>query len=162
MPQSEWLDTRSGRRVWVIARDRASEWPEGVPWTCRGFALLFAAERAFDVRRLAERALDQGLAMACAWGPGCALVEDGFDEVIVAQHPDETPDDVVLTSSHADESIGEALDFFLDAAMPARARRRGCDAWVVFACGRGIAKRVERALEARGAKRAAPAKGADA
>jgi len=151
MPQSHWFDPQSARHVWVLRADRVADWPEKTTWTCARFGLLFVADRALNVEPLAKRAIEQGLTLACAWGPGCSLVEDGFDDVIVERFPNETSDDVVFTSSHGDESLAEAIDFFLDAAVPSSARASGCDAWVIFACGPGNARRVKRALEARGA-----------
>lgn len=147
-----WLDAKSERHVWVINATSVADWPAEPPWTCSDFGLLFAAEHVVEIEQLAELALAQGLAIACAWGPGCSMIEDDFDEVIVGHGVDETAADVVLTTSHADESLGEAIDFFLDAALPARARVARCDAWVVFALGTSNQRRVERALRARDAQ----------
>lgn len=152
MPKRQWLDVKSGREVWLLDAARVGDWPDAPPWKSPGFALLFAADHSLAVAKLAERALAQGLAMACTWGPGCAMTEDEFDEAIVDRESDETADDVVLTTSHADESLAEALDFFLDAATPSRARVAGCRAWVVFAVGESLAARVARALRRRGAR----------
>jgi hypothetical protein len=153
-----WLDAKSERHVWVIDATSVADWPAEPPWTCSSFGLLFAAEHVVDVEQLAELALAQGLAIACAWGPGCSMIEDDFDDVIVGHETDATTDaNVVLTTSHADESLGEALDFFLDAALPARAKVARCDAWVVFALGSSNQRRVERALQARGAQTTAAA-----
>jgi hypothetical protein len=147
-----WRDTKSGRRVWVVDAARVDDWPEPPPWESAGFALLFAAEHVVDVAALAERAVARGLAFACAWGPGCVMIEDAFDEAIVAHDREESADDVRLTTSHADESLEEALEFFLDAATPSVARRETCGAWVVFPIGAALRARVERALKRRGAQ----------
>jgi hypothetical protein len=148
---SHWLDSKSGRDVWVFNARTVDDWPAEPPWSCPGFGLLFVAEHVMDVEQLAELALAQGLAIACAWGPGCSMIEDGFDEVIVDHGPEETSSDAVLTNSHSDESLGEAFDFFLEAARPSRARVAGCAAWAVFALGESNQRRIVRALRARGA-----------
>jgi len=150
---SAWIDPNSGKHVWVVGAESCEDWPEHPPWTSAGFGLLFAAERYVDVAPLAERAVVQGLAFASAWGPACTMIEDVFDETIVDAGADETADDVVLTTSHPDESLEEALEFFLDAATTARGRAAGCDTWVVFALGPSLLHRVERALQKRGAAR---------
>ncbi len=152
-----WTDPHSGRRVWVIAARDVDEWPDALPWSCTTFGLLVAAEHAEDVEPLARRALDQGLAFACAWGPGCALTEEGFDDVVAEavsrRDGAERSADVVWTSSHANESLEEAIEFFLDAARPVRPRVDECEAWCVFAIGPSLPERVERALRRRGAVR---------
>ncbi len=147
---SQWLDTESKKHVWVIAAERVEDWPSRRPWRSKGFALLFVAERVFDVGPLAKRALKQGLAFVCVWGPGCVIAEETFDEAIVGDGTHkETEDDVVLTTSHADESLEEALEFFLDVMSPSKALVAKCEAHVVFALGAGLGERIERALEHR-------------
>jgi hypothetical protein len=105
-----------------------------------------------EAEPLARQALARGLVFASAWGPGCELVEETFDEVIAIARPAETPQDAVLTTSHADESLEEALEFFLEVATPARGHAADCDAWVVFAIGARCREHVERALVRRGAR----------
>jgi hypothetical protein len=145
-------DPHSRRHVWVIEATTVSDWPATAPWSCPGFGLLLAAEHAEDAGQLASTAVTQGLAFACAWGPGCSIIEEAFDEAIVGDGSRvETHDDVILTTSHADESLEEAIEFFLDAATPSKTRAPGCDAWVVFALGPALARRVENALMKRGA-----------
>ena len=60
----------------------------------------------------------------CAWGPGCEKFHDIVDEQIVANELDErssgapTEADTVMTTWHQDESLEEALDFFVTRAHP--------------------------------------------
>jgi hypothetical protein len=150
---SHWLDVRSNRQVWVLDAQSVRDWPEAAPWSSKGFALLFAAEHVVDVEHLAERAIEQGLAFACAWGPGCSMIEDTFDDAVVDSVRDETSDNALMTSSHADESLEETLEFFLDVVVPAPARVASCQAWVVFPVGAALRERVVRGLQKRGAKR---------
>lgn len=149
---SHWRDGRTEREVWVLEAESARDWPAHPPWSSAGFCLLFAAEHVVDVTRLAQAALDQGLAFACSWGPGCEMIEETFDEVIVSRGGDETEDDVVLTTSHAGETLEEAIEFFLDVATPASAREPSCGAWTIFPLGAACRARVERALRRRGAE----------
>jgi hypothetical protein len=88
----------------------------------------FVAFTALDARRLsddelhvlARTLLDQGCVYACAWGPESARVETAFDVVAVQAELEGRPyvDDVVMTTSHADESLDSALWFSLFAAFP--------------------------------------------
>jgi len=146
-----WKDPHSGREVWLREASRVEDWPRELPWTSAGFGLLFAADHAVDATAIAEDAVARGVAFVCAWGPGCAMVEEAFDEAIVGSGREETKHDVVLTTSHAEESLEEALEFFLDAATPSRDRAKDCQAWCILALGKGLAKRFERALRRRGA-----------
>lgn len=150
---SAWIDPTSGKHVWVVGAESCDDWPDPPPWSSAGFGLLLAAERFVDAAPLAERAVAQGLAFASAWGPACTMVEDVFDETIVDTGNDESADDVVLTTSHPDESLEETLEFFLDAATAAPGRAAACDTWVIFALGPSLLRRVERALQKRGATR---------
>jgi hypothetical protein len=134
-----WHDVESDREVWVIAMPSVADWPAKTPWACANFGLFVALERVVDVTPLAEAASSQGLAVAFAWGPGCAIVEDAFDDAIAEQ--------ALVTSSHADESLEEALELFFAIEPP-----RECSAWCIAAFGT-LEKRVTRALERRGAKR---------
>jgi hypothetical protein len=148
-----WRDPHSGRDVWLCPAASVEEWPREPPWSSAGFGLLVAADHAVDAKAIAKDAVARGVAFVCTWGPGCAIVEEAFDEAIVSSGREETKDDVVLTTSHAEESLEEVLEFFLDAATPSRDRVEACGAWLVFAVGEGLGERFERALRRRGAKR---------
>jgi hypothetical protein len=160
MRVQRWDDPHSGRKVWLLEAGgdgaaQAKRWPAKLPWTCEGFGLLVIADHVVDVTALAHDAVAAGAAFVSAWGPGCALLEDVFDEAIVSSGHPETRHDVVLTTSHAEESLGEALDFFLDDASPSRDRVAGCDAWCIFVVAQTgeLGARVARTLERRGATR---------
>jgi len=151
---SHWRDIRSERDVVVVDAETTRDWPSVAPWESAKFCLLLLAEHVVDVEALAEHALDQGLVFASVWGPGCEMVEDSFDEAIVAERRGaETSESTILTSSHADESVEETIEFFLDAVRPSSGHIQGCGTWVVFPVGARCRTRVERALERRGARR---------
>ncbi len=69
-----------------------------------------------DIADVAERLLRQGLRYLCAWGPDCQRAHDIFDEVYVGAG-DSPYDFDLMTTWHEDESIGEALWFFLNCAF---------------------------------------------
>ena len=147
-----WEDVDSSRDVFVITLASAEEWPDATPWSCEGFGLLVLTERVVDVTPLATRAVARGVAVVCSWGPGCSMIEDAFDDAIVDAHPNETANDVVLTTSHEGESLEEAIEFFLDVILPAKDRAPECKAWCIAAFGEDLHKRVTRAMDRRGAK----------
>lgn len=146
-----WNDVDSGRDVFVITLASAEEWPDPTPWSSEGFGLLVLAERVVDVAALASQAVARGVAVVCAWGPGCSMIEDVFDDAIVEANPTETENDVVLTTSHEGESLEEAIEFFLDVILPAKDRAGACRAWCIAAFGEELHKRVTRAMGRRGA-----------
>ena len=124
-------------------------------WHSEYFALFVATDRHLDIGSMPARALEQGLAAVAAWGAGCQDVETAFDEAIVGDGPKvETIENVILTTSHAEESLREALEFFLDVFFPATRYEERCRAWVIFAIG-SVAHDVEKLLLERGAAQSA-------
>lgn len=144
------VDPKSGRRVFVIEAKGVQDWPAKPDWAPARFGLFFAAEHIVDAKDVAWKTVEQGLALVCAWGAASPLIEEAFEEVIVRSVPDETEHNVILTTSHAGESLAEALEFFLDVIEPARDVEVG--AWVIFAIGEPVWDRVRRALDRRGTR----------
>ena len=67
---------------------------------------------------------------ACLWGPDCNRVENLFDEAVVAKNPEETHKDVVITTAHRDESLRNAVWFFMNCAWPAPKYESKCADWI--------------------------------
>jgi hypothetical protein len=152
---TSWLDTSSNRRVCVLRAHTSGDWPAAPAWNSEYFALFVATDRHLDIGSIPAQALEQGLAAVAAWGVGCQDVETAFDEAIVGDGSKvETIDNVILTTSHAEESLREALESFLDLFFPATDYKERCRAWVIFAIGT-VAHDVEKLLLERGAKRSA-------
>lgn len=135
-----WHDVESDREVWVLAMRGVADWPVKTPWACANFGLFVALERVVDATPIAEAASSQGLVVAFAWGPGCAIVEEAFDDAIEER--------ALVTTSRAHETLEEALELFFAIEPP-----RESGAWCIAAFGEALEKRVTRALERRGAKR---------
>ncbi len=80
------------------------------------FVLFVAAhaspDEEIEIRRFASDAVDSGCGYICAWGEGCELVHDLFDEAAIAV------DRFVMSTWHADESLPDALYFSLFVARP--------------------------------------------
>ncbi|MDB6029598.1 MAG: hypothetical protein JWM68_5821 [Verrucomicrobiales bacterium] len=69
------------------------------------------------IGRVAERLLASGVIYVCMWGPDCERVHDIFDEVYIGDGSSERT--FKLTSTwHSDETIGEAIGFFIGSAVP--------------------------------------------
>ena len=152
---TRWFDTSSRRRVCVLHAHGSSDWPATPSWDGEHFALFVATDRDLDLGSIPARALEQGLAAVAAWGVGCEDVESAFDDAIVGDGSKvEDLDDVILTTSHAEESLREALEFFLGVFFPTTSYQERCRAGVIFAIG-SVAHDVEKLLLERGAERSA-------
>ena len=101
------------------------DWPTDLPIEGRRFSLFMVmdgrdvAEDACRVwNAFADRAIEQGLAYLCTWGPNCELLHDLMDETLVERETRETQGpSFTMTTWHADESLEEALEFFRDCAI---------------------------------------------
>jgi hypothetical protein len=69
------------------------------------------------IARVAERCLASGLVYVCVWGPDCERVHDIFDEVHVGDGSSE-PSFTLMSTWHSDESLEEAIWFFINSAFP--------------------------------------------
>jgi hypothetical protein len=102
-------------------------WPPALKVPSKRFRLLVAADTSklsTDlISEFALAALEHGMVYFCSWGPGCERFHDIVDEVVVAddltqqKFSGSKPGDVIMTTSHDDESLEEALEF-LPFAIP--------------------------------------------
>lgn len=82
-----------------------------------GRFIAFLAADAEDVEPavlagFARKLLQAGCVYFCAWGADCERVHDVFDEGCFDVEP------VIMTTWHSNESLDEALWFFLKGAVP--------------------------------------------
>lgn len=73
------------------------------------------------VGRIAERLLASGVVWVCVWGPDCERIHDIFDEVHVGDGLID-PDFTLMSTWHDNETLEEALRFFVDWATPEEAK----------------------------------------
>jgi hypothetical protein len=82
------------------------------------FALLVAASATdeeaatIQIRRFADDAIQSGCGYICAWGQGCELVHDLFDQAAL------DVERFVMSTWHKDEPLSDALYFCLVNAFP--------------------------------------------
>ena len=103
-------------------------WPTELQIPSKRFRLLVAADTAnLNVRAISDfalAALEHGMVYFCSWGPGCGRFQDIVDEVVVEDHLGEQkfsgskPGDVIMTTSHEDEPLEEALEFLALFSVP--------------------------------------------
>jgi hypothetical protein len=59
-----------------------------------------------------------GCVYAVCWGPDSSSMEEAFDYADIEVHGDAEPSHVVMTTSHNDEPLEEALTFLTESARP--------------------------------------------
>lgn len=69
------------------------------------------------IDRVAERLLSSGLTYVCVWGPDCERVHDIFDWAYIGDGSTK-PGFALMSTWHSDESIEEAIWFFITCAIP--------------------------------------------
>ena len=99
------------------------------------FAMDARSMSADEIGNIANWALAQGAVYLCAWGPDCERVHDIIDEVACNRNPDETDEDVIMTTWHEDQALDEALWFAVNNAFPAGAYEETCKTLVAIAIG---------------------------
>jgi len=103
-------------------------------------ALLLDVER---IGRVAKGLLQKGLVYLCAWGPDCERVRDIFDEIAIGMDPEQDKA-VVMTTWHSDESLQEAVWFFINSAFPDEAYARTCQDWICAPIGHSDWEKIIR------------------
>ncbi len=105
------------------------KWPTSIELSGGRFRLFVAADishiSADVVSQFAAAALARGMVYFCAWGRDCERFHDIVDEVVVEddvlgkrRFVGPTAKDAVMTTWHDDESLEEALEFFINSALP--------------------------------------------
>jgi hypothetical protein len=132
-------DPVSGRRLYFVSLSSVDQWPADLRLPSEHFVLFLATDARATADEalltLALTALAQGLVYLCAWGPDCARLERLFDRAIATTRRDETEDSVILTTSHPEESLDQALRYFLHVAFPAADYDEACRSLVLAAVG---------------------------
>jgi hypothetical protein len=117
-------------------------WPSDFQIQSKRFRLFVAADvvgtKTETIFEFAQNALKAGMVYFCAWGPGCEKLHDIVDEQIVANELAESGSvgpseaDTVMTTWHQDESLEEALNFFVTCAHPTSGFVQDSETWVAI------------------------------
>ena len=132
-------DNYPAKTVSLCMADSCQELPPLIRTGGKHFVLFLA----IDARNVspevidpvADSLLNQGMAYVCVWGPDCERVHDSIDHAVLKRNPDETDADVVITTWHVEDSLEEAVWFFLYSAWPASAYEPTCSDWVAAVIG---------------------------
>ena len=88
-----------------------------------------------EISRLATLLHNRGLAYLCAFGPGCERVHDIFDEVDLELDGARPSESVIMTTWHKDESLEDALWFFVYNSLPDPAYENTCHTGIAITIG---------------------------
>jgi hypothetical protein len=133
-------------------------WPVALHIPSTRFRLFVAADTTVStseaLAKFAHATLKLGMVYFCAWGPGCERFHDIVDKVIELDDLGErlfvgpTSNDVVMTTWHAEDTLDEALDYFLISACPTDGFAVGSNYWVAMCVNNpGWAAIVRQRLE---------------
>jgi hypothetical protein len=109
----------SGRRA-QIGRAETLVAAEPIRRDAERYVLLTASERedAIISVQQARRWLEAGAAYVCSWGPGASATEESFDYASFLPEFGEPLQYTVMTTSHDDETLEQALWFAFWCAGP--------------------------------------------
>ena len=132
--RERWRD----RDLLLASIRRLEQWPDSTVMPQHHF-ILFVAVDATSIddnalEALANKLLGQGAAYVCAWGPECERVHQAFDVAREAVYPNDA-ERLVMTTSHADETLAEALWFALFTALPGEGFGDRCDDLLALSVG---------------------------
>jgi hypothetical protein len=137
--RSEALPEQPRKEIYLCAVDSLHQLPCSIKPTSRHFGLLIVMDavslREADLSQAAKELISKGLVYLCAWGPDCERVHDRFDEESVVEKLPAETDDVLMTTSHSDESLSEALWFFLNCAFATKSYEQTCADWIIATIG---------------------------
>jgi hypothetical protein len=120
-------ETRDRRQLYLAGLTKLDDWPTQLEEPARPFVVFTAVDAkplTYDeLLQFARQLLDQGCVYACSWGPEALRLHNAFDDAAInaqlAGQPYVDKDAVVMTTSHEDESLDDALWFAVFTAYPA-------------------------------------------
>ena len=121
----------TGLEVHALAIPSPIAMPVGLTLPSPKFTCLLAWDESevnvSQTSAIMVQLLRMGCVYLCCWGQGCELRHDIMDEVVVSERNSVRPGGQdVVTTWHAEDTIEEAVDYFLDLATPTECNREGC------------------------------------
>jgi hypothetical protein len=129
------VEPSTGRRILLLPFETLDQVPIAVGTAGPRFVLLLLGDFSKSLQSLGELArqlVDAGCSYLCVWGPGCELMHNEMDEAR-EKAPQLEDDDisVLMTTSHADDSIEDAVAFAAARASPVGMYEVGCNATIL-------------------------------
>src|ERR1700683_4550325 len=121
--------------VYLCTSDKIENMADKITPRSPNFGLFVAlnAQHVTDdsILKAAKRLLSKGLACLCAWGPDCKRVHDLFDVAAREINDELSGNNVIMTTWHSDESIVEALGFFIHCEFVTEKFEKTCKDWII-------------------------------
>jgi hypothetical protein len=121
------------RELYSLTLPNFGELPVGLELPTQHFAAFVACDAtsvdSSVLEALARSLLKSGCVYFCSWGPNCEKVHDCFDSECYAKFP------VIMTTWHDEESLDEALWFFVSDTHPDEAYYSTCGCGVAISIG---------------------------
>jgi len=132
-----------GRKIFLINVSKFKDFDfKKLPQLSEYFTLLIINSDEVtteDYSKNVDELINSGLAYLCAWGKDCEKIHDIFDEVAVMmeieQQIDPNDDSVIMTTWHQDQTIKEALFYFLFNTAPTEKYYSDCKISLVLTIG---------------------------
>jgi hypothetical protein len=106
----------SDSELFALSAPDFASLPDSISLPTSHFVCLVAANStsvdAAVLKELSRKLLRAGCVYFCAWGPDCERLHDIFDEECFEVDP------VIMTTWHEEDSLDEALWFFVSCAYP--------------------------------------------
>jgi hypothetical protein len=127
------------RRLFTLQVSASSEVLGATQAVAPHFAVFLAWDATSvateEISRLAALLHNRGLAYLCAFGPDCERVHDIFDEVELELDGARPNESVIMTTWHKDESLEDALWFFVYNSFPDAAYEDTCRIGIAVTIG---------------------------
>lgn len=139
----------TGLEVYALAISFPAALPDSLTLPSPKFTCLLAWDEsevsAPQTSAFMDQLLRMGCVYLCCWGQGCERRHDIMDEVITGEGNSELRGLDIVTTWHADDSLEDALDYFLDLAAPTGYDSERCCSALALTVG-GDPKRTLGAL----------------
>lgn len=133
----------TNRELFAVHLNNARDLSDTIDITSKHFACFLCWDSrdidSNEIETVAEILLRSGCVYFCTWGSGSARAHDIIDKVIIGKNMEE--ESVIMTTWHEDESLDEALWFFLNNTLP--------DDKYIASCRAGVAISIGITLEQR-------------
>lgn len=146
------IDEVTGRHLRLLAVAALGDVPKQLVLPSQRFVCLVALDAVnsskTELAALANILVSSGAVYVCAWGPGCEAVEIAVDLEDIGRNLPLIPARAIVTTSHVDESLDDAIWFALNTAWPDEEYEAECESVLALVIGNpSWARSVQIAFE---------------
>jgi hypothetical protein len=151
-PRLVGYEAKTERQIWLLKLDALQSTFSWAEAHGQKFACLCAMDASSipndELSAFCSQLIHLGCAYFCAWGPDSERVHDIMDEEVIGDDPPASYIGCLMTTWHATESLGDAVEFFLSCTIPdEECAPTGCPYGLAIAVGpTEWATRIEQEL----------------